>query len=286
MKIGFIVQARTSSARLKEKVLLKLPYNSEITVLQQIIRRIKQSAFMGKGIIIIATTEDPLDDRIVDVAKKEGVSFFRGDCDNVLSRYYYAAIQHGVDTCVRITGDCPCLDYKVMDDLIRFHIEGGYDYCSNTLEKYFIHGVDAEVFSFAALKEAFENATEKFQLEHVTTYFYKYYPEQFKIGSFQGRPDNDSLKAPHIRATLDTKEDYVLISAIYDYLYEKNNFFESRDIIRLFSEKPWLLLINDQIVQKKVFLTMEEEIEEAVKVLEMQDIHRAAEILKEYKPSC
>ncbi len=73
MKIGAIVQARTSSTRLPEKVLLELPYGSGITVLQQVIRRLKASEKINQ--IIIATTTDDADDKIISIAKKRMCSF-------------------------------------------------------------------------------------------------------------------------------------------------------------------------------------------------------------------
>ena len=106
--IGAIIQARTSSTRLPGKVLLELPYGSGITVLQQVIRRLKQSKKIDT--IVVATTEDKADDAIVDIASRESVSSFRGSKENVLERYYLAAKSFGLETIVRITSDCPCID--------------------------------------------------------------------------------------------------------------------------------------------------------------------------------
>lgn len=73
MKIGAIIQARTSSTRLPQKVLKPLPFNSKTNVLQQVIRRVAKSKLIDE--IIIATTTHDEDEKIVEVAKKKTLSF-------------------------------------------------------------------------------------------------------------------------------------------------------------------------------------------------------------------
>ena len=87
--IGVIIQARTSSTRLPRKILKPLPINSKLTILEQVIRRVKQSEKIEK--IIVATTSLPEDNPIVEIAKKENVDYFCGDLNDVLSRFYFAA---------------------------------------------------------------------------------------------------------------------------------------------------------------------------------------------------
>lgn len=275
MKIGAIIQARTSSTRLPEKVLKYLPYNSNITVLQQVIRRTKRSKLIND--IIVATTNDEKDQKIVRIAEFEKVKWYRGSIDNVLERYYFAATEYKVDLIVRITSDCPCIDWNIIDKIIEFHIEHNSDYTSNTLQRTFPHGLDVEVFSFEVLEEAYYNATKDYEKEHVTPYIHTTNRDKFKICNFEAP---EELSAPDIRITLDTEEDYVLLCAVFDSLYYKNEFFNSYNIVNLFKEKPWLKLINKKIVQKKIFNSVEEEIEEAMKILELQELHHAKKVLE------
>ena len=44
------------------------------------------------------------------------------------------------------------------------------DYCSNTVDRTFADGLDAEIFSFKILEKAYFNAKSKLR-EHVTGYF-------------------------------------------------------------------------------------------------------------------
>lgn len=171
MKIGCIIQARMGSSRLPNKVLMKFPYDGEKSNLQWIIERANKTKKIDQ--IILATTLDSVDDPIEKLATKNGIVCFRGDVNNVLSRYYLAAKENSLDVIVRITGDCPCIDPMVIDEVIRGFLKADNDYCSNTLCRSYPHGLDVEVFSFVALRQAFHSATEEFEKEHVTPYIYK-----------------------------------------------------------------------------------------------------------------
>ena len=238
MKIGVIIQARTTSTRLPSKVLLNLPYGSKITVLQQVIRRVKRAKQINR--IVIATTTKKVDDVIVKIAKKEGVDCFRGSESNVLERYYLAARKYKLDTIVRVTSDCPCIDPAILDKLIITHQNTKADFTSNCLTKTFPHGVDAEVFKFATLETAYKNATLDFEKEHVSEYILNN-PKRFKIVEYKA---SKKYYAPNIRITLDTKEDYTLFCLVFLLLYKRNHFFGTKDIIDLFTKNPWMLLIN------------------------------------------
>ncbi len=273
--IGAIIQARTSSTRLPGKVLLELPYGSGITVLQQVIRRLKQSKKIDA--IVVATTEDKADDAIVDITSREGVSSFRGSKENVLERYYLAAKTFGLDTIVRITSDCPCIDASIVDHLIAQHIDARADYTSNSLTRSYPHGLDTEVMSFTALTTAYDEATQGYEKEHVCPFIYKSNPKKFKILSIMAP---EKLHRPDIRVTLDTEEDYALLCAVFDFLYSTQSSFDCRDLVSLFRQKPWLGLMNKKIIQKKVFNSQEDEMKEAMRILALQDLKRAENALR------
>lgn len=273
MKIVCIIQARTTSSRLPNKVLLKLPYSSEKTVLENVIERVKKSSYIND--VVIATTINKTDDKIEEVAKKNKIHYYRGSEKNVLERYYEAAKSIEADVIVRITSDCPCIDYEVIDRVIEYHLKNLCDYTSNSLERSFPHGLDCEVLSFKCLEEAYNNAKEDYEIEHVTPYIYRGKIKKYKVANIKSKKDYSN-----IRITLDTKEDYNLICAVYDYLYEKNNLFKMSDIIKLFEEKGWLYNLNNNIEQKKVCLNLKEELEEGLKILKKQDLFKVVKILE------
>jgi spore coat polysaccharide biosynthesis protein SpsF len=274
--IGAIIQARISSTRLPGKILKELPYNSGITCLEQVIRRLKKSKRLNE--VIIATTEETEDNPIVNIAKKEEVKYFRGSKENVLSRYYLAAKENNLDIIVRISSDCPCVYADITDLTIDDHINKMADYTANSLVRTYPYGLDVEVFKFNALEKAYKNATKDYEKEHVTPYINRN-PQIFKINKLKAPQE---LYAPDIRVTLDTEEDYALLCAVFDYLYPKNKYFNAYDIVNLFNKKPWLKLINKKIIQKKIFNTLEEELEEAMKISDLQNLNKARNFIKEY----
>ncbi len=278
MKIGAIIQARTSSSRLPGKVLKELPYNSGITVIEQVYKRVSVTTKIDQ--VILATSKDKSDKALVKLANKKGMNVFEGSLNNVLERYYLAAVEHDFDLIVRITGDCPCIDPELIDQIIDQHIKNKADFTNISLKRTFPHGLDTAVFSFNALKEAYENAKHDFEKQHVTTYFYQTKPENYKIHIVEAEKE---FNRPDIRITLDTMEDYALICCVYDALYDDKQQFRIKDIITLFNQKPWLLNINAKVKQKEAHKDVQSEIEEVIKYCYRQDLHRVKKILAEYK---
>ena len=241
--ITVIIQARTGSTRLPGKVMKELCGK---TILAHDIERVSQAKLVDE--IIIATTTHDSDDVIVQEAERLGVKVFRGSEDDVLSRYYFAAKEAGADVVVRITSDCPLIDPVILDDVIRVFLDGSYDIVTNAgndlSKRTFPRGLDAEVFSFEMLETAHLKAVETYQREHVTPYIY----ENAK-SVFYYQNDVDYSK---YRWTLDTEEDWLLISAIYQRLYHREHNFYFKDILSVMEENPELYNINKDIEQKKL----------------------------------
>ena len=274
MKVGAVVQARVTSTRLPGKILKELPFGSGISVLEQVVQRLSRTKKLSD--IVIATTTETDDDEVVDLAKRIKVKHFRGSQEDVLSRHYFAAKENRLDIVVRITSDCPCIDPEVVDLIVEEHLAEKADFTSSALQRTFPHGLDTEVLSFDVLEKAHFEATEGFEREHVCPYIYRSNPQAFKICGVQAP---QKFYGPDIRVTLDTKEDYALLCAVFDYLYTQNRFFGAEHIISLFRNKPWLKAINKNVVQKKIFDSLQQEIEEAVSILDLQGLKKAREIL-------
>jgi spore coat polysaccharide biosynthesis protein SpsF len=73
---------------------------------------------------------------------------------------------------------------------------------------------------------------------------------------------------------------------LYENLYSRKEYFDAKDIIRLFKEKPWIRFINKKIAQKKMFDTVDEEIIEALRIIGLNDLNRAKKVFETHlKPS-
>lgn len=274
MKVTAIIQARFSSTRLPGKVLYTLPFDSKTTVLSQVIRRLKKAATVNE--IIVATTHEKDADAIERNAAEERIKVFRGSESNVLARYYGAAKENKADAVVRITSDCPCVDPEIVDKVVMKYRKKHCDYASNILTRTYPRGLDVEVFSFSALEKAFKKSTSMRDKEHVTAFMYNN-QSQFSCVNSQAPA---GLHRPDLRITLDTRQDYALLCALYDYLYQDKKFFTAGDIIRLFNKKPWLSLINEEIVQKGAFLGLREELKEAKRLLGFYGLMKARSLLR------
>lgn len=241
MKVVAIIQARMGSTRLPGKVMMQLQNQS---VLKHVINRVSKVDLINQ--VVIATTKNEIDDVIVDEAYKAGATVYRGSEDDVLSRYYEAALKWSADIVIRITSDCPLIDHVVLSEILEFYLDNNYDYVSNTLSRTYPRGLDIEVFSFPCLEKVYKSAQHPEYREHVTPYIYGN-TEKFKIYDFQS-PENFS----QYRWTLDTIEDWTLIEIIYNTLYKDKRIFEWMEVVRLMEENPHFLDINAHVEQKKL----------------------------------
>ena len=202
MKIVAVTQARYSSSRLPGKVLLKL---GDTTVLDLHLQRIRHSKKIDE--LIVATTMEKESDEIIKIAKSNNCLVYQGNLDDVLDRFYQAVKNTNADYIVRLTSDCPIIDPAYIDDLITVFLEKNVDYACNCLKPTLPDGMDAEIFTIAALEYAWLNAQKKSEREHVTPYIRDC--GKFKIYSLEY--ENDLSK---YRLTLDTKEDYEMLNNI------------------------------------------------------------------------
>ena len=114
------------------------------------LQRLKEAQYVNK--IIVATTKEEGVENIIKIAKQYNVKYSQGSTQDVLSRFYYAALNEQPEYIVRVTSDCPLLDPKLVDEVIKFTIENQLDYGSNMMIQNYPDGQDVEVFTFNALK--------------------------------------------------------------------------------------------------------------------------------------
>ena len=206
-----IIQARTSSKRLPAKVVRKINNKSLLEIL---IQRVKKTSNVDK--IIIATSNDRSDNQIEKIAFKTNVFFYRGSLNDVLDRYYKASIKFKSDIIIRITGDCPLIDHQIIEDLVIAFEKSKVDYLSNTLDPQYPDGQDVEIFSFSALRKAWEKAELNSEREHVTPFIYNnstYFDKSlFKSKNY----NNKSGDYSSIRMTIDYENDFKIIKSLIE----------------------------------------------------------------------
>ena len=197
--ITAIIQARVGSKRLRGKVLKKI---NKKEIILHLLDRLSLSKKISKIIVAIPNTKE--NDSLCLLLKKHNFLVFRGSENNVLKRYYECAKKFKSNHILRITGDCPLIDSKLVDKLIKKYQVNKVDYASNVIERTFPDGIDMEIFSFKSLEIANENAILKSDKEHVTNYFLR--SSRFKKINFLNRNEDYSF----LRITLDNKNDFLL----------------------------------------------------------------------------
>lgn len=238
-----------SSTRLPGKILKELLPG--VSALEYMLKRVSRAAELDK--IIVATTENPADLAIVEKMKAIGQPYFVGSEDDVLDRYYKAALHAGAkkgDVIVRLTSDCPLHDPAVVDDVVKFFKSGTYDYAENAIEPYtYPDGMDTEVFTFGALERAWKEATKPSHREHVTFYFWTN-PELFKLGHYE----NPCKGQGEYRLTLDYPSDYELIRKVAEHFAPRTD-FTMEEIIEFLDAHPEVKSLNKDVMRNAAHKT-------------------------------
>lgn len=228
------------STRLPNKVLMEV---SGIPLLQYEIDRLRYSKRIDK--IILATGEKRENDPIEKLCEKIGIDCFRGSENDVLDRYCQCAKKYPeYENIIRVTGDCPLIDPKIIDAVVALHEKTNNDLTSNVEIETFPDGMDVEVMRRESLCESAEKAKLGSEREHVTQYIRK--SDKFKKGNL-ANPENYS----HIRLTVDNKEDFEVIKFLIEHCPPEADFL---DYISLLEKNPEVMKKNMHIVRNEGLL--------------------------------
>ncbi len=243
MKTVITIEARMRSSRLPGKVLLPILGAPMLLRMIERLRRVQRA-----DAIVVATTEHLADDPIVAVADRAGVGVYRGSEDDVLGRVLGAAVATGADLIVETTADCPLVDPAVVDQVIHTFATNQVDYCANVLAPTYPRGLDVQVFPTRVLAEVAALTSDPADREHVSLYIYQN-PERYRLLNVAS---GLAPSVADIRLTVDTPEDFALITAIYEALYPDNPRFGLAEVLELLGGRPTLLALNEQVRQKAV----------------------------------
>lgn len=176
-----------------------------------VIQRIKKAKKVKK--IIVATSKNKTDDKLVRYLKKNNYSYYRGSLNNVAERMFKAANKKRYF--IRISGDSPLIDPKIIDKAISIHkVNKKYDLITNIFPRTYPKGQSVEVIKSETLKKSIQLMT-KSELEHVTKYFYNN-SKKFKIKNFKSINSKNKIKM-----SIDNINDFKLLKVKY-----KNKFNE------------------------------------------------------------
>ena len=238
MKIVAIIQARMGSTRLPNKVMKLI---NGIPMIELLLNRLSHSKELDQ--IIVATSIDERNTPLVEHVISCGYHCEQGDETDVLDRYICAAKKHQTDIIVRITGDCPLVDYELVDECIRrFKIEQ-VDYFSNISPATYPDGLDIEVFTLAALEKAMLESQDPFDHEHVTPYILN--TDRFNKASMINDKDLSTL-----RWTVDELDDFRVITDVFTH-FSPDIHFSWQQVLDLQHSNPTIFEVNQQTIRNQ-----------------------------------
>lgn len=273
-RVGILIQARYNSSRLPGKVLLPLPFNAGQTLLDQVI--LKAKAVSNIAEVIVATSVNPENKQLQPIAAAHEVIYFRGAEEDVLGRFYQAAFENKLSVIIRFTADNPFIDPELVTKALENHLTTGADY---TFTNGLPLGTNIEIINFTALKIAHQEAVLPEEREHVTP-FVRSRPDQFKLNYLNlSDPKYGSSKW---RLTIDNQSDYALACILYQNLYQPGKLFTLTDVAALLQKYSFLININQENYQKKLFVNLQDELAEGIRLLHFYDLPNAAQVLAQH----
>jgi spore coat polysaccharide biosynthesis protein SpsF len=237
MRVIAITQARMGSTRLPAKIMRPL---LGAPMLVHHLRRLGLAKRLDG--LVVATTDDPGSAPIVDLCGRLGIACFRGSETDVLARFHGAAEMMRADLVVRVTSDCPLLDPVLIDAAIERVQDGDADYASVDIGSY-PRGCDAEAFRRRALDDAFAEAADPGEREHVTPFIYRR-PERYRLASIGGG------EGAEYRFCVDEEADFRLVEKLAPALAARGEAWGWRDCVALLRAHPDWAALNRAVAQK------------------------------------
>ena len=239
IKIGITIEARMGSSRLPGKTLKPLHGRPMLARMIERLKRVKLA-----DIIVLATTDQPQDAPVADLAEEMGIGHYQGSSEDVLDRVLKAAKKYDIGLIVETCGDCPLIDPGILDMQIQAFLDNDVDYVGCHLVKTFAQGLDAKLFTTRTLEEVANITHDPPDRENVSLYIYEH-PQKYRLLNIeaQGR-----CRRPDLRLVVDHQEDFNLIERIYKELYDQNPSFGYDEILDLFERRPDLARMNMNVV--------------------------------------
>ncbi len=237
MKVGLVIQARNGSSRFPRKSINLIDGR---LVLEWVLRRAGSSKVDERVLVTSWLEEDEIIERI---GKCLGWEVLRGHPTDVLSRYANAVDKYQLDAVVRVTADCPMIDYRLIDKAVEIYNVEGVDYFSY---EGILNGFDVEVIKGEWILKAYQRAKLPSEREHVSPYISK----SKKAKKLFYRIHEEDLS--HIHLSLDYPEDLVIIERIIKTLGKED--FTYEEVVKLIKEKPEILKREKEIPVNEGYL--------------------------------
>jgi spore coat polysaccharide biosynthesis protein SpsF len=194
------------------------------------------------ALTVMCTTALPADDKLATLGYEAGLEVFRGSALDVPKRLLNAAEQYSVDYLVIIEGDEAFIDATYIDALIRCASQTGADYVKT-------QGIPIGAWISGVRTTAMRTLCSEVPTEGVDGWGAFFESDgRFRTEIVSTDPQTATLSQT-LRLTIDYPEDFQLLQAVYDQLYEPGRVFSLDEVLQLFRREPQLANINRHLVE-------------------------------------
>ena len=222
-----IIQARMSSRRLKGKVLKKI---NKKMLLQRVFDSVNNCKNVSK--IIVATSTNLSDKKIVNFCKRKKIDYIRGDLNNVMKRFLQVLKKNKSKHFIRVCADSPFIDSQILSRFVKTAKNQNFDIVTNLLPRSFPKGQSIEIFKTSTFKKNFPKIKNKHDLEHVAPFFYRN-KNKFKIKNILYKKNLSNLNL-----SVDTYEDIKFarkVSRIIDKKFQ--SIYSFKNLVKVLEDR-------------------------------------------------
>ena len=234
-----VLQVRLSSSRLPGKALNPILGRPMLAIQAERVRRARRIDRW-----IIATSGEPSDDPLAELAAGIGLDCFRGSLADVLDRHYRVVQRYRPKHLLRVGGDCPLADWRILDRLVDLHLAGGYDFSSNAYPPTWPDGMDAEILTSPLIESLWAETELPSEREHISPYVAERHRDRYRIGNLSHSEDLQGL-----RLTVDEPADFEVVAAIITALYPTDPDFGFDDVMAFVRAHPDLMARNRHFIR-------------------------------------
>jgi spore coat polysaccharide biosynthesis protein SpsF len=213
------------SRRLPGKVLREIRGKQ---LLERLLERLSHAS--GLDFLLIATSDQEADDPIAEFAAHHDVTCHRGPEEDVARRFRDASREHGLDGFVRVNGDSPLLDHRLVDRAVKMFETGEFDVVTNVMPRTFPRGQSVEVVDTGLFHRIYDQLHDPEDLENVTPFIYRH-QDRFRIGTFRSETPYDD-----VRMVVDTERDLQRIEAMLDRMDRPQSEYGVDELVSLYRE--------------------------------------------------
>lgn len=235
-RVVLIIQARMGSTRLPGKSMMDL---AGAPLVGRILERVKRCKRFDE--IVLATPDTTENQVLLQLGRDYGVTVFAGAENDLVDRYYQAALATNADIIGRLPADNATPEPSEIDRIVDHHLSLGRPGFSSNLtvigDSGYPDGIGAEMFDFSLLSDARERHTDLRQREHVHLNFFDYTTQQPVDSAWC--PVSTVIcpaefRRPDLVLDVNTQAQYDFMRELYEYLHPGNPDFHITDTIRWF----------------------------------------------------